>query len=206
MDEHSSDTANFHKSPGQLLKQAREAQALSIAEVAQKMRLSAQVVKDIEHDDYQHIGAVIYVRGYLRSYAKLVSLEEDTVLSAFDELGYSFTPDKIHIPLDPLMAVTTITHRRRNFMRWATIAMAVLLIGLVVIWWNGQRDHANSAAAPSFALQSQPISVSDLQSATTAPVSQTAAKPASKPVAKKKIDKLKKAIHANYKITPINNE
>jgi cytoskeleton protein RodZ len=62
--------------PGQLLKEARERKGLSLSDIAGKLRLSTQWIKDIEADNYRHINALVYIQGHLRSYAKQVDVAE----------------------------------------------------------------------------------------------------------------------------------
>lgn len=59
---------------GRQLRQAREAAGLSVAELAARMHVLARIVEDIENDCFQCLGADIYIRGHLRSYAREVGL------------------------------------------------------------------------------------------------------------------------------------
>src|SRR3990167_11169644 len=74
-------------SPGALLKKAREAKKLSQDQVAKQLRLSLQWIENIENDDYSRAAAIIYVRGYLRSYARLVDVSADLVMESLVALG-----------------------------------------------------------------------------------------------------------------------
>ncbi|MGD5980629.1 helix-turn-helix domain-containing protein, partial [Xanthomonas citri pv. citri] len=68
---------------GARLKQAREAAGLSIEDVAAKLKMPARAIQSLEQDDFARIGAPVFVRGQLRSYARLlgVDLEEQLVAS-----------------------------------------------------------------------------------------------------------------------------
>lgn len=72
--------------PGQLLAANREQRNLSHEDIARKLRLSVQTIKDLEKDIYAHIGVRTFVRGYLCGYARLVGLSEAIVLDAFQAL------------------------------------------------------------------------------------------------------------------------
>ena len=74
-------------SPGALLKKAREAKKLSQEQIAKQLRLSLQWIENIENDDYSRAAAIIYVRGYLRSYARLVDVSADLVMEGLAALG-----------------------------------------------------------------------------------------------------------------------
>jgi cytoskeleton protein RodZ len=59
---------------GQRLRKAREAAGLSIADVATRLKMPARVVESLEAEDWERLGAPVFVRGQLRSYARLLGL------------------------------------------------------------------------------------------------------------------------------------
>src|SRR3990167_4938284 len=73
--------------PGQLLQSARQGYNLSVAEIASRLRLSEHIITNLEKDQYAQMGALAYVRGYLRAYARLVDLPADKVIQAFEHLA-----------------------------------------------------------------------------------------------------------------------
>ena len=66
---------------GARLSQAREARRIPIEGIAQQIRVSVAVLRAIEEDRLEGL-APIYVRGYVRAYARIVGLGEDSVLAA----------------------------------------------------------------------------------------------------------------------------
>ena len=64
---------------GMRLRAAREAKGLSVEELARATHISSAVLHDIEADRLERLGAPIYVRGYLRSYARAVGVPEVVV-------------------------------------------------------------------------------------------------------------------------------
>ncbi len=65
-------------SAGQLLRQAREQQNLTLAQVAQQLNLSRSLIDDLEQDQVDAKLSSTFVRGYLRSYAKLLKIPVPT--------------------------------------------------------------------------------------------------------------------------------
>lgn len=120
--------------PGQLLIQSRERCHLSQADVAQQLHLSLQTVKDLEQDDYLHIGVRTFVRGYLRAYARLVQLPESQVLNAFDALSIPAFEEQI---VPAMAAIQEVEIREpRNFSpvaAWGGYVFAVLCLILLII-------------------------------------------------------------------------
>jgi len=137
-----------HMSPGVMLQEAREEKKLSQADVAKEMRLSLQWVKDIESDDYTHGAAIIYIRGYLRSYARLVQLSPDDVINAFESMDLEeefnkakSTQEKVVLqPTVPIFSKQTRFMSRRT-VRWISGIALLVMVVLVAMWWQGQRKH-----------------------------------------------------------------
>ncbi|MGH6634822.1 MAG: RodZ domain-containing protein [Gammaproteobacteria bacterium] len=65
---------------GDRLRQAREAQRMSIDEVAARLNLKPAIVQALEEDQYQHLRPAAYARGYLRGYARLMRLDAEGFL------------------------------------------------------------------------------------------------------------------------------
>ena len=68
------------KGCGQHLREAREAAGLAVDEVATRLRMPIQVVRSLEQEDWQRLGAPVFVRGQLRSYAKLLGVDLEPLL------------------------------------------------------------------------------------------------------------------------------
>ena len=74
------------QSPGAALREAREAAALSLKEVADKLNLVAAQIAALEEDRYEYFKAEVFCKGYLRSYGKLMDLETTPLLDAYRKL------------------------------------------------------------------------------------------------------------------------
>ncbi len=65
---------------GEQLRQARQAAGLSLEEVAGRLHMPLQVVAALEEERWERLGAPVFVRGQLRSYARLLSVNLDGLL------------------------------------------------------------------------------------------------------------------------------
>jgi len=63
--------------PGLRLREARERLGLSREEVAERLHLQAAQVEALEHDDYAHFPAPIFIRGHLHNYARQLGIDPD---------------------------------------------------------------------------------------------------------------------------------
>lgn len=71
------------RAPGQILRQAREGRNLSVAAIATQLNLDMRTIEALERDEQDRLPAPIFVRGYLRGYARLVGVPEADVLAAY---------------------------------------------------------------------------------------------------------------------------
>lgn len=117
---------------GKRLKKAREGLGLSAEDVAGELRLSVSQIKALERDDYTELPGATYVRGYLRSYARLVKIDEESVLPPLQPEPVTRAMHAIARP---------VQRQARSSDRWVRLisySLGILLIGLVVAWWRSQ--------------------------------------------------------------------
>lgn len=72
-------------SPGQRLREARVAHGLSIAEVTQTIKFSSRQIEAIEQDEFGQLPGNTFIRGMVRSYSKLLRLDEAPLLAMLNE-------------------------------------------------------------------------------------------------------------------------
>ena len=72
--------------PGLRLKKAREAMNLSLDDIAKHLKSSKKIIDALENEDSPNLPQSIYVSGYLRSYANLVSLPVDEIVQSYPNL------------------------------------------------------------------------------------------------------------------------
>lgn len=84
-------------SPGQQLRQAREARKLELSQLATSLRIAPQVVEALEQDDYAQLPSAVFVSGYIRSYARLVGLDPEPLNQSFRRLHPNAEPPTPHV-------------------------------------------------------------------------------------------------------------
>lgn len=68
--------------PGERLARARQTQGLSTADVARRLKLSVWQIEALEAGNYGALPGPIFVRGFIRNYARLLDLEPEELLQA----------------------------------------------------------------------------------------------------------------------------
>src|SRR5215218_8055341 len=71
---------------GEKLRQAREERGISISEVAEQTRISPMYLESIENDNYKPLPGGIFNKGFVRSYAKYVGIDEHEALQDYARL------------------------------------------------------------------------------------------------------------------------
>lgn len=69
---------------GERLRAAREAAGLSVDDVALRLHMPARVVRSLESEDWSRLGAPVFVRGQVRSYARLLGLTTAPMMEALN--------------------------------------------------------------------------------------------------------------------------
>ncbi len=71
---------------GEKLRQARVAKGFALSEVADQTRISSLYLESIENDDYKILPGGIFNKGFVKSYAKFVGLNEQEALDDYSRL------------------------------------------------------------------------------------------------------------------------
>ena len=79
-------------SPGRALAAARAELKLSVADVSQQIKYGVKQINAIEADDYAKLPGTTFVRGMIRSYAKLVQINPEPLLAELGRRDIPATP------------------------------------------------------------------------------------------------------------------
>lgn len=95
----SNETASGANSCGARLKDAREKARLTQEEVSTRLKMPVRVIRSLESDDWQ-AGSPVFVRGQLRSYARLlgIDIEPELVRAGVSEVAPSTLVSHTHTP------------------------------------------------------------------------------------------------------------
>jgi len=68
---------------GEEFRSAREARSLSLSDVAERLHIRSVYLGAIEDEDWNAIGAPVYVRGFMRTYARFLGLDAEAAVARF---------------------------------------------------------------------------------------------------------------------------
>ena len=77
------------ESLGEKLRQAREDKGISISEVAEQTRIAGHYLEAIEQDDYRTLPGGIFNKGFVKSFAKYVGVDEQDALQEYARISSS---------------------------------------------------------------------------------------------------------------------
>ena len=129
----------FSPGPGERLRAARLSMGYDLAKIAGELHLTTSVVEALEADDFRNVGARVFVRGYLRNYARVVGMPVESVLRQFDEkwpddgASHSMVRESPTLPADGGPS--------RGWAGAMTWLMILGLVALFLMWWRGYLDE-----------------------------------------------------------------
>lgn len=152
-------------SPGTKLRTAREAQGLSVQDVATRTRIAQRQLEAIERDDYSALPGIPYAVGFARAYARAVGLDEVAIAAdvrhAVHNSDLGTSRYETFEPADPARVPSRV-------LAWTAAAIVIVLVAGFTIWRTqlltpptqqeiaeGKADPA--AAAPKPAVSAQPV-------------------------------------------------
>jgi cytoskeleton protein RodZ len=133
-------------SPGRRLADARTAQNLSQADVARQLKLSLWQVEALEAGRHQQLPGPIFVRGFIRNYARLVKLDPDSLVQSLGDSAPASTPRPEAPPSRDIPFPAKEKPRWARFV--APAALVVCLLAVYEFYWN-EPDDAPASPAPT---------------------------------------------------------
>ncbi len=129
--------------PGQLLKAAREAQGLPEKDTEERLNWAPGYVSVIENDDYQSLRSPAFARGYVKAYGRLVGLDEEQLLSTFDQLR-----DATEVEQRKRVETRPLQLQRTGL--GVVVGLVVLALLILALWlWQGGQPSEQPASAAS---------------------------------------------------------
>lgn len=110
--------------PGKRLRETREAARLSREEVGHHLRLDPTLIRALEEDDYGKLPSPAYICGYLRSYARLLKLDEREIVNAYSKgqvISSALIPENINI----------LRGKKVNYAAFKWIGILLLIAALI---------------------------------------------------------------------------
>lgn len=138
-------------SAGEQLKHLREQKNLSVQDIATRLNLEVRIIEAIETDSFELLPAATYARGYLRSYAKLLNADVESILAAYNDEAPA-PPEII-----PEVKHSTQTSSSDKPVKAFTYLISLSLFILLIAWWySTQLEDAGDTETETISEESLP--------------------------------------------------
>jgi cytoskeleton protein RodZ len=138
---------------GAYLSVEREKSKLSVQQVADKLYLDVNLIKALEADNYEQLPPPIFIRGYIRNYAKLLEIPAEPILTAYERSGQTAISTPVITPqLTPKKQTNSSDWRFKAI----TYTIIIALMMLMALWQyyptsvSESQETVNAPDAPAW--------------------------------------------------------
>lgn len=133
---------------GATLREARERLGLSVDDVFARIKFAPRQILALEADDFSQLPEAAFVRGFVRSYARLLQLDPEKLLSALPFQSQEQPAPVFENKLAEVPFPNVYFARRHNIIWLAAALVVALALGLFTLLHSGKPDAPSVPAAP----------------------------------------------------------
>ncbi len=116
---------------GGLFRQTRERQRLSLEQIASRTRIQQHHLQALEEEDFASLPAKVFVKGFVRSYARSLGLDEDNAIQLFLTSSSNFY-DRTQEEQQHIQVTLQAAHRKR--FNWNFVVILFLALGGILFY------------------------------------------------------------------------
>lgn len=119
---------------GESLRKERELRHITLEEISQRTRVHPRFLEAIEKDDLSVLPAKAFAKGFLRSYARMVDLDEELVIANFEYCHHAMQQPGQSIAAPPIVEKNASSRRV-----WPVVfgVMFLILAALLFLFYQG---------------------------------------------------------------------
>lgn len=146
------------ESLGDYLKQARKKKGLSLEKVASQTRIQEHHLQALEAEDFGNLPAKVFAKGFVRSYAKALGLDEEEALQHFLQASGTFYEQLQPDQSQPHVQVKLDAAPRQS-MNWSLVIGALVLMAVGAVWYGlpKQQDTPIALSEPETPIPIEPM-------------------------------------------------
>ena len=117
---------------GRTLRETRQHLGLSVADVANQIKFAPRQIEALEADDFQHLPEAAFLRGFIRSYAKILQLDAQALLAALPQTkaaSMELVPASVEVPFPDARSLL-----RQNLYWLGAAALLAVIAGGFALW------------------------------------------------------------------------
>lgn len=156
---------------GATLREARERLGLSVADVAGQIKFAPRQIEALEADDFQHLPEMAFVRGFVRSYARILQLEPQSLLALLPQPEFVVTAlksDSVEAPFPSARSA----YQQNLIWLGAALVLAVL-VTIFAVWHYTTPQVQDEPTQAEMEAETKAPSAIDMQPAPVSAVAET---------------------------------
>jgi len=166
---------------GDAFRSAREARGFTLSDVAEHIHIRSVYLAAIEAEDWSAIGAPVYVRGFIRTYARFLGLDAEDLAARFSAQTPSADLPSSHAAST---SVDLATGERRMPTVWSLAAIFVALVLVAFVGYDYYLYRSGAAEETAAVESPAPVASAEPSPAASARVNQAANR---EPIAKNEL-------------------
>jgi len=112
---------------GERLAEARRELQISVFEIAKELHLDEPKVRALERNEFDVLGAPVFAKGHLKTYAQLVNVSSDDVLVDYYQLTRATT-------VPPVLSTRPKPGKELSPGPWIAVIVVVIIV-VTAFWW-----------------------------------------------------------------------
>ncbi len=136
---------------GKRLRAERERRAISVAQAVDGTHIKTDHILAMEADDWAAFSAPVYVRGFVKTYARFLRLDEQEMAVQLDrELsGTDLFEEEGRVSSGLRRGVLDFLMMKLALLRWQLVLSVAIGFGLIAVVWGSRPSRGSEAPASS---------------------------------------------------------
>ena len=140
--------------PGAQLAIVRKQKGYTPEYVASKLHLRVRIIELLEADEYEKMPEPVFIKGYLRAYAKVLDISPEPFLATFNK--HYMTERKLE---KALWQNRKETNKAEKAVHWLTALFTIAALISIGVWW-----YKNKETIPATELHKNTASINNSES------------------------------------------
>lgn len=134
---------------GEKLKKAREKRSITLEQISLSTKIGTRMLQALEDDKFSQLPGGIFNKGFVRSYARYVGLDEDQTVADYLEASGEATPTPTPQGSEtPVLLENRPSPSASKPLPWGLFAAILLVVALLLSVWSRRQHKPEHPPAP----------------------------------------------------------
>lgn len=141
---------------GAMLRETRESMGLTVEDVVNRLKFAPRQIRALEESSFDQLPEGAFLRGLVRSYARLLQLDEAPLLAALPDAGPQESEPAVRQSVD--VPFPGVYSARKSNIIWLVAALLVTLALGLFTWLHGRESIVTNAGMATRTVPLPPVS------------------------------------------------